>query len=259
MLQHRSLITQLLARDIASRYRGSMLGIGWSLLMPLLMLAVYTFVFGMVFKARWHGDASTNLADFALMLFAGLTAHAALAESLGRSPGLMLQHANFIKKVVFPIEIVPLVSTLSVFFHMLIGLAVLLAATLFYHHEIPVTAVLIPVVLLPYFFFILGTSYGLAALGVFARDIGQLTQLLATLLLFMGPVFYPISALPEFIQPFFWLNPLTPVVEQLRQVILLGQIPQFSLWLLSLLFALSIFGLGYLFFRITRRGFADVL
>ena len=255
------LIRQMTKRDIAMRYRGSLLGICWAFVHPLLMLSVYTFVFSFVFRARW-GDAlplAQETGGFALLLFSGLVLHGFLAECLGRSPSLILQHSNFVKKVIFPLEILPLMLTGTALFHLLLGYGILLLAMLVLGASIPATALWLPVVVAPLLILGLGISWILASFGVFLRDIGQLMQLLITLLLFLCPIFYPLSALPETLQPWLYLNPLTFIVETSRGLLFAGTLPEWK-WLAAYyVAALSLASLGFWWFQKTRKGFADVM
>ena len=264
--RHRHLLRQMIHRDIAQRYRGSALGILWSLINPLLMLSVYTFVFTIVFQARWTGTARANdvsatasTSEFALILFCGLLVHGFLAEILTRAPTLILHHVNFVKKVVFPLEILPLSILYSALFHTVMSLLVLLVAVFFLLGTPSVTILYVPLVMAPLILFATGMSWLLASLGVFFRDIAQLTGLIVTLLLFLSPVFYPADALPEPLRPYLSLNPLTIIIENMRTVILWGNSPDFTALLLHGILSLLICCLGFWWFQKTRRAFADIL
>ncbi len=256
--RNRLLIWQLTQRDIAARYRGSVIGLAWSFINPLLMLLVYTFVFSVVFKARW-GVEEESRTDFAILLFAGMIVFGLFAEMINRAPGQIVSNANYVKKVVFPLEILSWVSLGSVLFHSLVSLAVLLLAQLLINLSLPWTVVLFPLVLLPLIFASLGGTWFLAALGVYVRDIGQITTVFTTVLMFMSAVFYPISALPESYQAWLRLNPLVLIITESRKVLILGRLPDWS-WLgISLLMGLTIAFAGFWWFQKTRKGFADVL
>lgn len=255
---HRHLIRSLAWREILGRYRGSAGGLVWSLVTPVLMLAVYTFVFSGIFQARWSQEA-TSPADYALQLFVGLLLHGLVAECLNRSPVLIVGNVSYVKRVVFPLDTLPVVTLVSALFHFMIGVAVLLAFQLFFHGSLQWTLVWLPVVLLPYLVLLLGVSWALAALGVYLRDISQLTGLLTIILMFLSPVFYPASALPERFRGLFNLNPLTLIIEQARDVVLNGVMPDFVS--LGIYFVLSLVAcfLGHRMFSVMKRGFADVL
>ncbi|WP_373190641.1 ABC transporter permease [Halomonas sp.] len=257
--RHRDLVVRMVKRDVAGRYKGSMLGLAWSFFNPLIMLAVYTFVFTVVFNARWGLEAEGGRAAFALQLFAGMVVHGIFAEVLTRSPALILGNVNYVKKVVFPLAILPLVTLGSALFHAAVSLVVLLLAQLLLSATLPLTFWLAPVVLLPLVVLAAGISWLLASLGVYLRDIGQTMGLLATVLLFLSPIFYPLEALPERFHPFILLNPLTFIIEQLRLVVIAGQLPDWLGLLQYLALAALVAWLGYGWFQKTRKGFADVL
>jgi lipopolysaccharide transport system permease protein len=185
----------MVKRDVAGRYRGSILGLFWSLFNPILMLVIYTFVFSVVFKARWSVDSDSKT-EFALMLFAGLMIFNLFAECVNRAPTLVIGNVNYVKKVVFPLEILPWVSLGSALFHFLVSLCVWLVACVVLFGELQVTALLLPVVLFPLLMFILGVAWFIAALGVYLRDVGQIVGVLTSVLMFLSPIFYPLSALP---------------------------------------------------------------
>ncbi len=257
--KHKTLIWQLLRRDIYSRYRGSVLGLLWSLGTPLLMLSIYTFVFQYVFKSRWSDAAGDTTLSFAIVLFLGLTIHAVMAEILTKSPLLITGNQNFVKKIVFPLELLSWVTLLGAIFTFLISFGLLLVFILVELHRIPLTALLLPLILLPYFLLLLGISWFLAALGVYLRDIQQITGTLATLLLFLSPIFYSVNILPKNLQALIFLNPLSYVVESARAAVIYGKLPDFiGLGIYSLV-ALFVAWLGYSFFRKVRPGFSDVL
>lgn len=252
------LLTQLTRRDIASRYQGSAAGLLWAFFSPVLLLLVYTFVFGYVFKARWMG-AETDRSFFALNLFAGMIVHGFLAECVVRSPGLMQQHSNFVKRIVFPLWLLPLVPLASALFHTCISFLVLFLAHSAIVQTLHWQLVFLPVLIVPFVFFLTGLVWMLASLGVFLKDLAQIVPLVVTVLMFMSPVFYPAEALPENIRPLMYMNPLTPAIEALRAVLFSGELPSltdYGVFLVaSMLFAL----LGLLVFNRLKVGFADVL
>jgi lipopolysaccharide transport system permease protein len=223
------------------------------------MLAVYTFVFSVVFKARWGISSNESRTDFALIHFAGMIVFGLFAEMINRAPTQIISNASYVKKVVFPLEILSLVSLGSVLFHSMVSLIVLLLAQLIINRGIPWTAVLFPLVLLPLIFASLGVTWFLAALGVYIRDIGQITAVLTTVLMFLSAVFYPVSALPQNYQAWLRLNPLVLIIAESREVLIFGNLPNW-LWLgVSLLTGFAIAFAGFWWFQKTRKGFADVL
>lgn len=256
---HQNLTKALIKRAVLARYQGSVLGILWSLLTPILMLSVYTFIFSVVFKARWGSSVEETKAQFAVILFVGMVVHGFIAETLNSAPGLILGHVNYVKKVIFPLEILSVVSIGTTLFHTLISLIVLFAATLLFNHELHATAFFVPVLLLPLVVLGLGLSWILASLGVYIRDISQTVSLSTTLLLFLSPVFFPVSALPEKYQAYALANPLTFIIEQCRGALIWGQTPDWSGFVIYFAIALVFAWGGYAWFQKTRRGFSDVL
>jgi lipopolysaccharide transport system permease protein len=260
---NRMLIWQMSKRDVIGRYKGSMMGLLWSFLNPLLMLAVYTFFFAVVFKSRWGVSAVAGTEEskthFAVILFAGMIVHSLFAEVLNRAPTLILGNINYVKKVVFPLEILPIISLFSAIFHGIISMVVLLSVFLIFNGFLHWTVVFVPLVFLPLIILIMGLAWMLASLGVFARDVGQTIGIAMTVMMFLSPVFYPISSLPEFMRSWMLANPLTFIIEQARAVIIWGQFPHFRGLLLYMVVSCLIAWLGYAWFQKTRKGFADVL
>lgn len=257
--RNRSLIRASAKREVLGRYRGSVLGLLWSFFNPLFMLAVYTFVFSVVFKARWGGSSGDSKTEFALVLFAGLMVFNIFSECVSRSPALILANANYVKKVVFPLEILPWVNVIAALFHGAISLAVWLVAYLILF-GVPHAAVLyLPLILLPLVLFIMGLSWFLASLGVYLRDVSQFIGVIMTMLMFLSPVFYSAEALPEAYRGLLYMNPLTPAIEQTRAVLYWGQPPDVTQLLIYLLSSPIIAWLGFAWFQKTRKGFADVL
>lgn len=257
--KNRQLIIQMSRRDVIGRYKGSIMGLLWSFLNPVFMLVVYTFFFSVVFKARWGISEDETKTQFAVVLFVGLIVHGLFAEVLNRAPGLILGNVNYVKKVVFPLEILPAISMAAALFHSLISLAVLLIAFLILNGFLHWTAVFIPLVLLPLVILTLGLAWILASLGVFIRDIGQSIGIITTVMMFLAPVFFPITALPEIYRPIIMANPLTFIIEQSREVLIWGHLPDWSGLSLYTLVAATISWIGYAWFQKTRKGFADVL
>lgn len=256
---NRQLIWQMTRRDVVGRYRGSLMGLAWSFLNPVLMLFVYTFVFSVVFKARWGVGGEESRADFAIILFVGMIVHGLFAECINRAPGLILSNVNYVKKVVFPLEILPWVALGSALFNCLVSTFVLLLAQLVINHVFHWHSILFPLVLLPLIFASMGFAWFLASLGVFVRDIGQVTGIITTVLMFMSPVFYPVSALPDKYRALLQINPLTLIIEESRKVLVFGTLPDWSALSVALLAGLGIASAGFWWFQKTRKGFADVL
>ncbi len=257
---HRHLIWQLTRRDVAGRYRGSAMGLAWSFLTPLIMLAIYTFVFSVVFKARWGAGVDDTTAGFALVLFVGLIVHGLFAEGLTRGPGLVLANTNYVKRVIFPLDVLAWVAVGSALFHSAISLVVLLVAEFAIKGAVPWTVVFLPLVFVPLILGTLGITWFLASLGVFVRDISQLTPMLVSITMFLSPVFYPVSAISSpAARRWIYLNPLTSVIEDARNAIIFGRRPNLHHWLAVFALSLVAAQLGYWWFQRTRKGFADVM
>jgi len=257
--RNRQLILQLARRDVISRYRGSLMGLAWSFLTPLLMLVVYTFVFSVVFKARWNINVEESKTDFAIILFTGMIVFNLFAEIVNRAPGLIVSNTNYVKKVVFPLEIFSWVTLGSVLFHSLVSLVVLLLAQIVLNHSLPWTVIFFPLVLLPLIFASVGVAWFLAALGVFVRDIGQLTSVFTTVLMFLSAVFYPLTSLPERYQGLLMINPLVLIITESRKVLIFGSQPDWFSLGIALLVGFGLAAAGFWWFQKTRKGFADVL
>lgn len=257
---HRQLIARMVRREVVGRYRGSVLGLAWSFFNPLLMLAIYTVVFSGIFKARWNaGGEPESIGHFATVMFAGMIVLNLVTEVLTRSPSLILSNPNFVKKVVFPLEIYPIVTMGAALFHLLVSVGVLLLALLAIEGAVPWTVLWLPAVLVPLVLMTLGASWILASLGVYLRDVAQAIGLACSALMFLSPIFYPLSAVPEAFRPVIAANPLTFVIEQTRRVLIAGQSPDWAGLALSGVGAVAFAWLGYVWFQRTRKGFADVL
>lgn len=256
--ENHALIRQMIKREVIGRYRGSMLGIVWSFFNPVFMLAVYTFFFSVVFKARWGGGTGDK-AEFAILIFSGMIVHGLFAECVSRAPGLILANVNYVKKVVFPLQILPVVALGAALFHTLISFGVLLLFYLLTQAHLNWTVVYLPLVILPYLLLILGISWFLAATGVFLRDVGQTTGILVSVLMFLSPVFYPVTTLPDEYRPLLFLNPLTFIIEQTREVMIWNRTPNWAGLGLYLIAGALIACTGLFWFQKTRKGFADVL
>ncbi|RDJ00442.1 ABC transporter permease [Dyella solisilvae] len=256
---HRALIWQMTTREVLGRYRGSFLGLAWSFFNPLLMLLVYTFVFTTVFHARWGGAGETGKANFAIVLFVGMIVYTIFSDSINRAPTLIVSNVSYVKRVVFPLEIMPVIGMGASLFHCFISLLVWLGAYLVLVGIPHPTALLLPLVILPFSLGILGVSWFLASLGVFMRDVAQTTGIITTALMFLAPVFYSVDNLPEGFKGIILANPSTFIIEQSRAVLVWGRMPDwFGLGIYAVV-SLGIAWLGFWWFQKTRKGFADVL
>lgn len=258
-LRTRSLLWQFAKRDILVRYRGSILGLTWSFLTPLLMLGVYSFVFVGVFRASWPGSPKGGGLEFALQVFGGLLVFNLFGEVASKAPNLIVEQPNLVKKVIFPIELLSWVTVLSGLFHMLISVGTLLIVIVLVRGSLPVTALALPIVLLPFLPFLLGLSWFFSAIGVFVRDVGPVMNMVVSLTMFMSPIFYSVKSLDAQWQFWMNLNPLTLLIEQVRAVLLQGHWPAWGDLAIYGLFACLFAAAGATFFQLTRKGFADVL
>lgn len=255
LYQRRMLLAQLVKRDVLLRYRGAMFGVLWIFLSPLLMLAIFAFVFGQIFQARWP-QAESGV-PFWILLYSGLIAFNLFAETVSRSPTSVRSYPSYVKKIIFPVEILPVVPLGASLVHVTFNLLILIAVLAFkgYLH---LSIVLYPLLLLPLLFFSLGLAWFLAAWGVFIKDMTQIVPVFVQMLMFLSPVFYPISVLPETLQPFYMHNPIGAVIEACRAIIL-GNTIAWNSWWLALAISILAFILGHAFFRHSREEFADVL
>ena len=257
--RNRQLIVQMTRREVVGRYKGSAMGLAWSFFNPVFMLTVYTFVFSVIFKSRWGVGGEESKTQFAVVLFVGMIVHSLFAEILNRAPGLILSNVNYVKKVVFPLETLPVIAMGAALFHTFISLGVLLIAFVIFNGYLHWTAIFTPLVFLPLVILTLGLAWMLASLGVFLRDVGQTIGIITTVMMFLAPVFYPITAIPEEFRPWIIANPLTFIIEQAREVLIWGRLPNwFGLGIYTLA-ATSVAWSGYAWFQKTRKGFADVL
>ena len=255
---HRHLIRALVVREIIGRYRGSVLGMLWSFFNPVFMLAVYTFVFSVVFRARWTGGSESK-AEFALVLFSGLLVFNLFAECVSRAPSLIISNTNYVKKIVFPLEILPWIVFGTALFHAIMSLGVWFLFYMAIFGMPPVTVLLFPLLLLPLMLLCMGLSWFLASLGVYLRDVSQIIGPVITALMFLTPIFYPISAIPDRYRIILHLNPLAFIIDQARNLLFfskgLALVPFCILTMVSFLVA----WLGFIWFQKTRKGFADVI
>ena len=252
------LLRQLVRRNVEVRYKGTMIGLVWMIVTPLVMLAVYTFVFGMVFKVRWSGFGDSKAA-FALIMFCGMTVFNIFAESINGSVGIVTGNPNYVKKVVFPLELLPVSSVFSACFFGLIWIGILLLGTVLCLHKFCFTTVCLPMIFIPLVIFSCGIAWFVASLGVFFRDLAHIVGIVLQVLYFMTPIFYSMEMVPESIRPILLLNPMTSLVQFTRQALMYDQWPDWHVFGVVTLLSMAVFQLGYFWFMNTKRGFADVL
>ena len=256
-LQNRGLVMSLVKREIESKYKATSMGFVWVFFYPLIMLAVYSFVFGTVFSSRW--GHSNNADDFIPMLYCGLIVHGLFAETLNKAPGLIINNPNYVKKVIFPLELLPLSSLITAIFNFVISFVLLLIFLLLFKHTLQWTIIFTPLVILPIILYAMGFAWFIAALSVFFRDLEHLIGVSMSMLLFLSPVFYSTSNLPTVAKSLLAINPISYPIEELRNVAVLGMVPDFYLIAINTLIAFAISYIGLWFFQQLRPAFADVI
>jgi lipopolysaccharide transport system permease protein len=257
LMIHRQLLSQLLRRDIASRYRGSLFGTIWAFLNPLLMLSLYTVVFGVFLHARWAG--ASNSLQFSVTLFAGLIVFNFFSECLNRSPMLIGGHVNYVKKVVFPLELLSWMTVGTALFHACVSLIVWIIFSAFVYGTVHWTLVFLPLIFIPLIFMTVGISWIVSSFGVYVRDIGQVIGVATSFIMFLCPIFYAIESLPKAFQALLRVNPLTFIIEQARTVMIAGQLPNFLMLAIYIVSSFIFAWLSLAWFQRARDGFADVL
>ena len=253
--QHRYLLGQLIMRDVLLRYRGAMFGVAWIFLSPLIMLAIFAFIFGQIFQARW--PQQTSEVPYWLLLYAGLIPFNLFADTVSRAPSAVRSFPSYVKKIVFPVQVLPAVPLGAALVHGVFNFA-LLSAALAWTGAWQWGVLLLPLILLPALLLALGLAWFIAAWGVFIKDMSQVVPLMVQALLFMSPVFYPAEFVPAALRPLFALNPLGPVIEACRNVVA-GVAAPWGAWWLALLASGLVLVLGFAFFSHSREEFADAL
>lgn len=261
LYHNRELIWNLTKREVNSTYQGSFLGGLWTIIVPFMMMAIYTLVFSVIFQTRWNTGSTqpTPRGEFALILYTGLTAFNVFSTVINRSPGLVLAVPNYVKKVVFPLEILPVVATASAIITSLINVALILAGSVLVYHAISPTVWLLPLVYIPLILLTLGLAWFLSSLGVFIRDIGQVTSVIIQALFFLTPIVYSIDSIPQNIRFLAALNPLGLIIDGLRRTLLWGTMPDWESWAAVTLTCAVVALLGFVWFSVTKKGFADVM
>lgn len=256
---HRNLLYNLAKRETLGKYKESLFGSMWSILNPLLMLVIFTFVFTNIFKSRWGVAVDTGSISYSVILFAGLIIFNLFSECFGKAPTIIISNQNFVKKIVFPLEILPIAALLSALFQACISFAILLVFIAVEARSIPWTVFLLPIALAPFIIFLLGLMYWISATGVFVRDIGQTIGITTTGMMFISPIFFPATSFPEHWRFLAYYNPLTYPIEQTRNLLVFGNGVDWASWSLYILCASVFCALGYAWFQKLRTGFADVL
>lgn len=258
-LAHHDLIARLVRRDVEQRFRGSRLGWAWLLLQPLVTIATFYFVFVVVFNNRW-GNADEPTGEFILALFVGILVFNVFSEIVGKSPGLISGNVNFVKKVVFPLDILPVVSALSALVLFVLGACIWLITFMLVRGGLPpMMALVAPLFLVPIVLYAVGTTWVLSAISVYFRDIGQAVPLVLQALIFLTPVLYPLDRVPGALRGVLMANPLTIPLEAMRNACLSGSLPDLAPLSFNLAGGLAVAAIGHAFFQRARLGFADVL
>lgn len=256
--RNRGLIYTLTKREIAARYRGSFLGMLWSVFNPLFMLLVYTFAFGVIFNSRWDTNSSSKT-EYAIVLFAGLIMFNMFSECVNRAPGLVLYNVSYVKKVIFPLEILPWVALGAAAFNWLVGFLVWFVFYGIFFGIPHITALLLPVTLIPFALIVVGFTWWLASIGVYLRDVSQFIGIIVLAFMFVAPLFYPITSISEQYRYLLYLNPVTLAIIEARDVTFWGRVPDVGFFLCYMACGLVIAWLGFAWFQKTRKGFADVI
>jgi lipopolysaccharide transport system permease protein len=257
-IKNRSLIIDLAKREVSSRYKGSAAGLLWSFFNPLLMLAVYTFVFSVIFQSRWAGGSGSKT-EFALVLFSGLIVFNLFSEVINKAPVLIIGNINYVKKIIFPLEILPYVALVSSIFQLFASIVVWLVFYVVFFGIPPITILLLPIALIPLILLILGSSWILASLGVYIRDTPQFVAIGITIMMFLSPIFYSASSIPIEYRQILQFNPLTFSIETARNLMIWGGSINWMNWMRQAIFSVAVFWVGYTWFQKTKGGFADVL
>ena len=257
LYRHRALIWSFVKRDLLARYKGSAIGLFWAVIHPLVMLGLYTFVFSSILKVRVGAEEGTE--HFALYLLCGLLPWNAFADAITRSSGIVVEHSNLIKRVIFPSEILPVYPVIVGIVNELIGFSLLFIALLVSGHPIGPVILALPAILVLQFVLTTGLAWLVAGTTVFIRDLGQILGLILTLGIFLTPIFYTSSLVPQGLRPLLNANPMFLLVEAYRSLILRGQFPAWGSMAMLALFALVVNWLGYRVFVRMQPAFADVL
>lgn len=256
--RNRGLIYTLTKREVVARYRGSFLGMLWSFFNPVFMLIIYTFVFGVIFKSHWT-NTSGSRTEYAIILFAGLITFYFFSECVNRAPGLILANIGYVKRVIFPLEILPWVALGAALFNWAVSFVVWFIFYVIVFGVPHLTALLLPVTLIPFVLIVVGLTWGLSSIGVFLRDISQVIGIIVTALMFVAPIFYPIESVPEKFRYYLFFNPVTLPMDEARDVIFFNKVPDIKFFLIYLCCGLVIAWLGFAWFQKTRKAFADVI
>lgn len=252
------LFWKLVIRDIKQRYQGSILGMLWAIIVPILMLIIYTFFFSEVFQAKWDIDTSDKY-QFAIVLFCGLCVFNMISEVMSRSTVLIASNTNYVKKVIFPLEILPAVTVCAALFNCIISFMILIIAKLILYHNISKTLYMIVLAMIPLIILSLGISLFISAISVYLKDVANFISVLVTVLMYVSPVFFPLSSIPESMRRVCAVNPMTYIIENFRKVVLFGECLNWKFYFISCVVAVVFYLIGKIVFMRVKEGFADVL
>jgi lipopolysaccharide transport system permease protein len=259
LVRHRYLLRQLVRKNIATTYQGSLAGIAWMVLRPLLMLVIFTFVFGVVYQGRFYQERTGASLEFGVVIFLGLTIFSVAAEMASTAPGLIAGNPNFVKRVVFPLDLLVVAQLGASLVQLAVSAVILVGARLFMEPPLGFAAISVPFVIVPLLLWTLGVAWMLASVGVFVRDLQQVVPLFVTALMFLSPLFYPVSAVPPALRSTVYLNPLTFVLESARNALFLNQWPDPVGFAVYTVISMCVMWIGWAWFEKTKKGFADVL
>ncbi len=259
--KNRYFFQQITARNIQNKFKGSYLGAIWLVILPLLMLTIYSFVFCVIFKNRWGMvmESKDSKLMYALMLFCGMAVYNIFSESVSGGVSSISDRVNFVKKITAPLELLPLASVASAAIISLLWFSILSCGVFFVLGTLPATIAYFPLLLLPVVLFSSGFAWLVASLGVYIRDLGQLIPILLQIFFFLTPIFYSQDMLPEPYRTMMNYNPLAIMIEHARMIFIRGKLPPENEILGLFILSYLIFELGYLWFMKTKRGFSDVL
>jgi lipopolysaccharide transport system permease protein len=255
LVRHRYLLIQLIKRDVLLRYRGAMFGVAWMFLNPLLLLSIFALVFGSIFRVRWPMEEGGP--PFWLILYSGLIVFNVFSETLSRSPSAVRSYPAFVKKILFPVDILPLVPIGTALVHAAFNFFIMVLALTWTGH-LQEQVLLVPIFLIQLLFFVSGLAWFVAAWGVFIKDMTQIMPVFVQMVMFLSPIFYPVSAVPKLLQPLYRYNPLGAIIEICRSATL-GLTFSWTLWVVTLILGIVVAILGHAFFQHSREEFADVL
>lgn len=255
--EHRGLIHSMVQRDLTSRYKGSLIGLMWTVITPAVMITIYTVIFSGIFGAKFGAEGGHL--RFAAYLFCGMLPWIAISDGIQRSTTVLTDNVNLVRRVVFPLEVLPANLALSALVQQLLGTIVLLLVALLMQRTLHPTVLLIPVLLVPQLLMTLGISWLMASLGVFIRDMTHVNQLMLQMLMYLTPILYPENLIPAGYRWLVDLNPLAPLIRSYRFILLEGRMPDWRGLSFTFLFAIACFGIGYWWFERTKKAFADVL